>query len=49
MDVTVKLLECLKNTPSEEAAQTLIYQALGYFRQNLEALASPTVSVPEVG
>jgi hypothetical protein len=37
-DVAEKLLEALKHQTSEEAAQGLIYQALGYFRQNYDQI-----------
>ena len=37
-DVAIKLFEGLKHQTSEEAAQALIYQALGYFKQNYDTI-----------
>lgn len=42
-DVAIKLFEGLKHQTSEEAAQALIYQALGYFRQNYDQILSAQV------
>jgi hypothetical protein len=37
-DVTSKLFEGLKHQTSEEAAQALIYEAFGYFKQNYDTI-----------
>lgn len=42
-DVAIKLFEGLKHQTSEEAAQALIYQALGYFKQNYDTLLASQI------
>jgi hypothetical protein len=37
-DVTIKLFEGLKHQTSEKAAQALIHEAFGYFKQNYDTI-----------
>jgi hypothetical protein len=37
-DVTIKLFEGLKHQTSDEAAQALIHEAFGYFKQNYDTI-----------